>query len=59
MTSLPASPCINCKAEQLKITWAEKRHEEGSDPPLWMATTYHVECGNCGHRFQVALIPEA
>lgn len=57
--TLPACPCINCRAEQLEVIRTEQRHEEGSDPPLWVATTLHVECQACGHKFQLAVIPEA
>lgn len=59
MIQLPAIPCVNCNAEQLQLVAAQRQYSEDTDPPLWVATTYHVQCGNCGHAFQLAVIPEA
>jgi hypothetical protein len=59
MTTLPAVSCINCHAEQVQIAAALRQYRDDTNPPLWMATTYHVQCGKCGHKFQLAVIPEA
>jgi hypothetical protein len=59
MVILPAIPCINCHTEQVQIAAAQRQYREDTDPPLWVATTYHVECCKCGHKFQLAVIPEA
>jgi hypothetical protein len=58
MIQLPAIPCIHCNAEQLKVVAAQRQYREDTDPPLWVATTYHVECVQCGHAFQLAVIAE-
>lgn len=58
MERLPSCPCINCGAESLQIERAEKRFEDGSDPPLWIATVFYVVCGVCGHKFQIGAVPE-
>jgi hypothetical protein len=58
MITLPDCDCINCHKQQLRVKRTERLYEDGSDPELWVATIMHVECGACGHKFQMSVCPE-